>query len=542
MIEDMIKKILVFALALFSVEIYGTEKPAIIPVPEIYELSDGKLLLGNKIYLNAGDLQKDSALLLINNFNSLITNISNKKVILKTINKKGNIYLKKDGRLHKEAYVMDINGNGIKIKASSANGFFYGLQTLAQLVSLSEDEKGRTALPFLHMEDSPRFSWRGFMLDEGRHFFGKEQVKKLLDVMAMYKMNKFHWHLTEDQGWRIEIKKYPKLTDIGGKRQSTSLGWKNYKEDDIPYSGYYTGEDIKEIVKYAGEKFIDIIPEIDLPGHSQAAIASYPEILACDPENEHKVWTKQGVSSDVINVASEKALQFTKDVLEEVARLFPCEYLHLGGDECPTDKWKRNEDCIKLLDKMGSRDFRDLQIYFYKKLQDDLKSKNIRKKLIFWNEVLHADYSVLGKDIVIMAWVGADKAALEAASSGLKTILTPQIPYYINRKQSESPDEPLTQGQGKETLEKVYEYDPLNKVPEKLKDYYMGVQANCWTEYISHTDLLEYVLFPRLIAVAEASWSMQSNRNCDEFKNRLRSHEHFMKNSGLNYCKLVFKP
>lgn len=374
----------------------------------------------------------------------------------------GTLALKLNSQLGAETYLLNITPNGITAEASRPAGFFYALQTLRQLLSVDGQSTPAT-LSCMEIVDSPRFGWRGFMLDEGRHFFGKDEVKKVLDMMAILKMNRFHWHLTEDQGWRIEIKKYPKLTEVGAVRDSKVLGWKTLLPDSISYGGYYTQDDIREIVAYAADRFIEIVPEIDIPGHAQAAVAAYPELLACDLENHHEVWLYQGISDDVINVANPAAVQMAKDIIDELVTLFPFPYLHLGGDECPTDKWEKNDACKSVLDSIGSTNFRDLQLNFYRQLTDHMASKpdTDRRKLIFWNEVLHGNTSMLPSDITIMAWVGADKAAVDAATRGLNTILSPQIPYYINRKQSPLANEPMSQGRGTETLEAVYNYVPL---------------------------------------------------------------------------------
>ena len=276
----------------------------------------------------------------------------------------------------------------------------------------------------MDIEDAPRFGWRGFMLDEGRHFFGKEEVKRVLDLMAAYKMNRFHWHLTEDQGWRLEIKKYPKLTEVGAWRQSKVLGWGDTKPDGQRYGGYYTQEDAREIVKYARDRFIEVVPEVDIPGHSQAAVAAYPEFLSCDPQNEHGVWLYQGVSSDVINVANPRAVTFAKDVIDELIDIFPFGYIHLGGDECPVNKWKDNAACTAQLKALGSDNYRDLQINFYRQLKEYIATKpqNRQRKLIFWNEVLHGNTTSLGEDFTVMAWIGADAAARDAVNRGLTTM------------------------------------------------------------------------------------------------------------------------
>ena len=411
------------------------------------------------------------------------------------------------------------------------------------MAGVRDKEIKRWTLPIVDIFDKPRFAWRGFMLDEGRHFYGKEEIKKILDIMAAYKMNRFHWHLTEDQGWRIEIKKYPKLTEVGAWRNSKVLGWGDVKPDGMKYGGFYTHEDAKEIVAYAKELFIEIVPEVDIPGHSQAAVASYPEFLACDPQNPHEVWLWQGVSSDVINVANPLAVGFAKDVIDELTEIFPFEYIHLGGDECPTAKWERNAECTELLKNIGSSNYRDLQINFYKELKNHIASKpaDKQRKLIFWNEVLHGNTTPLGNDITIMAWIGADGAAKDAASRGMNTILSPQIPYYINRRQSKLESEPRSQGHGNETVEAVYNYKPMNNVTEELQPKYMGVQANFWTEWVEGADVVQYLMLPRLAAVAEAAWTPQEKRNYGNFLKRLQGESIYYRFKKVNYGKHVFE-
>jgi hexosaminidase len=398
-------------------------------------------------------------------------------------------------------------------------------------------------IPCVEISDEPRFGWRGFMLDEGRHFYGKEEVKKIIDVMSAYKMNRFHWHLTEDQGWRIEIKKYPKLTEVGAWRDSKVCAWGDVKPDGIRYGGYYTRKDIEEVVAYAKERFVEIVPEVDIPGHSQAAVASYPEFLACDPGNKHDVWLWQGVSGDVINVANPLAVQFAKDVIDELTEMFPFGYIHLGGDECPTHKWEQNAECQALLKEIGSTNYRDLQIHFYKQLKDHIAQKPAAKqrKLIFWNEVLHGNTASLGDDITIMAWIGADGAAKDAAARGMNTILSPQIPYYINRKQSDLPTEPHSQGYGTETVERVYDYKPMNNVASELQPKYMGVQANFWAEWVVEPSVVQYLMLPRLAAVAEAGWTPAEKRDYKSFLERLQGEAEYYRLRGVDYGKHVFK-
>lgn len=463
---------------------------------------------------------------------------------------KAALQLRHNPSLKGESYCLSVSKTNVIIEAARPVGFFYALQTLKQMLptravmaGVSVEKGTSMTLPVVEIEDAPRFGWRGFMLDEGRHFFGKKAVKQVLDVMAAYKMNRFHWHLTDDQGWRVEIKKYPRLTTYGAWRNTMILSWGNTLPDGERYGGYYTQDDVREIVAYARERFIEIVPEVDIPGHSQAAVAVYPEFLACDPENPHEVWLSQGVSTDVINVANPKAVQFAKDVIDELITLFPYQYMHLGGDECPVKKWEQNKDCQALLKQIGSKNYRDLQIHFYKQLKDYVASKPAQQQrhFIFWNEVLHGNTSVLGKDFTVMAWVGADKAAQEAAKRGLTTILSPQIPYYINRRQSKDVWEPRSQGWGTETVEAVYNYVPMKNVAENLQEKYMGVQANFWTEWVENTPKLQYLLLPRLAAVAEAGWTPQAERSYPDFLKRLQQEPSYYDMKGMNYGKHVFK-
>ena len=449
-----------------------------------------------------------------------------------------NIVLVTNRTMNAEDYRLKITNQKIHIEAARPVGFFYAFQTIKQLVSCQQDN-GQLTIPAVEIADSPRFGWRGFMLDEGRHFFGKETVKRVLDIMATYKMNRFHWHLTEDQGWRIQINKYPKLTETGAWRNSRTLAWGDTPTDGEHYGGFYTQKDIREIIAYARDRFIEIVPEIDLPGHSQAAVASYPEMLACDPEQPHEVWLKQGVSTDVINVANPQAVQFAKDVIAEITELFPFSYLHLGGDECPTAKWEKNVSCQSLLKELGSTNYRDLQLHFYRQLQDYIATLPAKRqrRLIFWNEFIQGNTALLREKPVIMAWVGADRAARTAAERGFDVILTPQIPYYINRRQAAGPDEPKTQGNGSETVEAVYGYVPAKDVPAQLMPHYMGVQGNFWSEWVDSQPIIEYLILPRIAAIAEAGWSLQAQRDFQDFKTRILPHAKLYRHNGWNYGK-----
>lgn len=557
------KKILFALLCLFSLTGIAQEI-SLIPQPAVMKVNDGKFLFNGKVVVCYPKIKGSGIDAVVENFVKEMNTTTGVKVVKNRLkngkkfgfdvlksNKKGDahIVLSLDEKMRAEAYKLSVAPKRIDITAATAAGFFYAFQTLKQLMprnvmaGVPDESVKEWNVPAVLIEDEPRFGWRGFMLDEGRHFYGKEEIKKILDVMAAYKMNRFHWHLTEDQGWRIEIKKYPKLTEVGAWRDSKVLGWGDVKPDGQRYGGYYTRKDVKEIVEYAKERFIEIVPEVDIPGHSQAAVASYPEFLACDPENKHEVWLWQGVSGDVINVANPQAVQFAKDVVDELTELFPFGYIHLGGDECPTGKWERNAECQALLKEIGSTNYRDLQIHFYKQIKEHIAQKpaDKQRKLIFWNEVLHGNTEPLGDDITIMAWIGADRAAVDAAKRGMNTILSPQIPYYINRRQSKLETEPLSQGYGDETVERVYSYKPMNDVPAELHSKYMGVQANFWTEWVEEPEVVQYLMLPRLAAVAEAGWTPAEKRDYNDFLQRLQGEAKYYQLKGVDYGKHVFK-
>ena len=530
----------------------AAEPLSLIPLPASVEQGEGHFRFSEKTRASVDAYPGDSILQVFNRFADDFSAVTGIRFSCGKASK-SKIRLKHNAAMAAEAYRLKVTPENVLIEAARPAGFFYALQTLRQLLpsraalaavrpAEGTNDTEAWTLPVVDIMDAPRFAWRGFMLDEGRHFYGKEEVKKIIDVMAAYKMHRFHWHLTEDQGWRIEIKKYPRLTEVGAWRNSKVLGWGDTKPDGQHYGGFYTQDDVREVVAYARERFVEIVPEIDIPGHSQAAVAAYPEFLSCDPENPHEVWLWQGVSTDVINVSDPKAVQFAKDVIDELAGIFPFPYIHLGGDECPTDKWKANAACGEELKRIGSTDYRDLQINFYRQLQQHIARKPAKEQrsLIFWNEVLHGNTAALGQDITIMAWVGADAAAKDAATRGMHTILSPQIPYYINRRQSDLPTEPRSQGYGTETVEAVYNYVPMKGVPEDLQPKYMGVQANFWTEWVEDAATVQYLMFPRLAAVAEAGWTPQEKRSYPHFLKRLQAEPEYYRLCGVNFAKHVF--
>ena len=557
------KKLLLALLCIFALSL-NAQEISIIPKPAEMHVGEGEFSFGGKVVICYPEHSNKEVDNVLDNFVEELKETTGVKLKKSTPKKEklqnwevtkyskkadAHIVIYIDEYMADEEYKLSVTPKRIDITAAKPAGLFYAFQTLKQLMprnvmaGVRDENIKEWSIPCVFIVDKPRFSWRGFMLDEGRHFYGKEEIKKIIDVMAAYKMNRFHWHLTEDQGWRIEIKKYPKLTEVGAWRNSKVCAWGDVKPDGIRYGGYYTHKEIKEVVEYAKERFVEIIPEVDIPGHSQAAVASYPEFLACDPENKHEVWLSQGVSSDVINVANPLAVQFAKDVIDELTELFPFGYIHLGGDECPTYKWERNSECQALLKEIGSQNYRDLQIHFYKQLLDHVAQKpaDKQRKLVFWNEVLHGNTEPLGKDITIMAWIGADRAAKDAAMRGMTTILSPQIPYYINRRQSKLETEPKSQGYGDETVERVYNYKPMNDVAEELQSKYLGVQANFWTEWVVEPSVVQYLMLPRLAAVAEAGWTPAELRNYDDFIDRLQGEAKYYQLKGVDYGKHVFK-
>lgn len=544
-----LRKALLAILSVAAFSLAAQTAPSLLPLPQKVEYAAGQFVVPSTIRFCTDAYAGDSVAHVFSRFCEKLTATAGIQ-FQKSAEKKAQMVLRVNSSLPAEGYTLHVDSLRVAIEASRPAGFFYALQTLQQLLPTRDVLAGkrladgtRLTLPAVDIADAPRFSWRGFMLDEGRHFYGKKEVKRILDLMAAYKMNRFHWHLTEDQGWRIEIKKYPRLTQYSAWRNSKVLGWGETVPDGERYGGFYTQDEAREIVAYARERFIEIVPEIDLPGHSQAAVAAYPALLACDPDVPHDVWLYQGVSQDVVNVATPAAVQFAKDVVDELADVFPFTYLHLGGDECPTQKWRANADCQALLKQIGSENYRDLQIYFYKQLKDHIATRPIahQRRLIFWNEALRGNTAPLGQDFTIMAWTNADDAAKEAARRGLTTILTPQIPYYINRRQSPLVTEPRSQGTGKETVEAVYSYEPQRGVDAALRPQYLGVQANFWTEWVEDAPKLEYLLLPRLAAVAEAAWTSQTQRQYPDFLQRLQAEPAFYKASGLNFAPHVFE-
>ena len=438
--------------------------------------------------------------------------------------------------LPSDGYRLTITPQQITIAGKGA-GVFYGIQSLIQLIPA---DRGATAnISCADITDYPRFAYRGLMLDVCRHFFSVQMVKKYIDLMAAYKLNNFHWHLTDDQGWRIEIKKYPKLTSVGSLRAQTVIG--NYHDrtpqqfDNTPVGGYYTQDEIRDVVKYASDRYINIVPEIEMPGHSEAALAAYPE-LSCDPSLTYTPAQTWGVFHDIY-CPSDKTFSFLQDVLTEVMDLFPGKYIHVGGDEAPKDVWKKSEFCQKLIKKLGLQDDKasskedKLQSYFIQRMEKFINSKG--RSMIGWDEILEGG---LSQNATVMSWRG-EAGGIAAAQQNHKVIMTPGSGgLYIDQLQGKQNVEPLSIG-GYDPLSKIYAYNPVPAVltPEQGK-FIIGVQANLWTEYIPTEKKVDYMVLPRLFALAEVAWSPLANKNYADFAyTRLPNHLALLDKNKFNY-------
>lgn len=436
-----------------------------------------------------------------------------------------------------EAYQLKVDANQVVISSPSEAGVFYGIQTLRKAVDVAEGSN--VELPAVEIKDQPRFGYRGMMLDVGRHFFSMDEIKTYIDMMALHNINRFHWHLSEDQGWRIEIKKYPKLTEIGSMRKETVIGHNSGKYDGKPYGGFYTQEQAKEIVAYAAERYITVIPEIDLPGHMQAALAAYPE-LGCTG-GPYEVWTQWGVSDNVLCAGNDQTIQFIKDVLAEIVEIFPSEYIHVGGDECPKVKWSTCPKCqarIKALglksDNKHTKEER-LQSYVIHEAEEFLNSKG--RKMIGWDETLEGG---LAPNATVMSWRG-EAGGIEAAKQHHDVVMTPNTYLYFDYYQSKDTEtEPMAIG-GYLPIERVYSYEPMPKSlsPEEQK-YIVGVQANLWTEYIPDFKQVQYMVLPRMAALCESQWCAPEKKNYEAFLQRVSRLVNIYAKNGWNYATHIF--
>ena len=442
------------------------------------------------------------------------------------------------GIANKEGYVLTTTPEGISINGQTENGVFYGIQTLRK--SIPAGAKGATVLiPAGEIKDEPRFSYRGMHLDVGRHFFPKEFMKKYIDLLALHNMNTFHWHLTDDQGWRIEIKKYPKLTEIGSQRSRTVIGRNTQEYDNTPYGGFFTQEEAKEIVKYAQERYITVIPEVDLPGHMLAALAAYPE-MGCTG-GPYEVCPRWGIFEDVLCIGNDQTMQFLEDVMNEIIEIFPSKYVHIGGDEAPRIRWEKCPKCQARIKTEGLKADKNhtaedrLQSYCMTRIEEFLNSKG--RQIIGWDEILEGD---VAPNATVMSWRGME-GGIKAAQLGHDVIMTPTSFCYFDYYQTaDTKDEPLGIG-GYVPIEKVYSLEPVPAVlTEEQSKHILGAQANLWTEYIHSSEHVEYMVLPRMAALAEVQWTQPEKKDFKDFTKRLARLMKFYQRDGFNYAKHVF--
>ena len=431
-----------------------------------------------------------------------------------------------------EAYRLSVNNKQVTIAASTPAGVFYGIQTLRKSLPVQTTGEAIT-LPAVTVADAPRFGYRGMMLDCARHFFPLSFVKKFIDILAMHNMNVFHWHLTEDQGWRLEIKSHPELTAKSSMRSGTVIGHNATVDDSIPHGGFYTQQEAREIVEYARQRHITVIPEIDMPGHMLAALAAYPE-LGCTG-GPYEVGHRWGVYKDVLCLGKESTYKFVQDVIDEVVDIFPAKYFHIGGDESPTVMWEKCPKCLQKA-KDENTDIKHLQQYFTNRVEKYLNGKG--KSIIGWDEILEGK---INQSATIMSWRGVEPG-LKAAKQGHDVIMTPSSHVYFDHYQTkDTKHEPDAIG-GCSPVEKVYSYEPLpDTLSAEAKNRIKGVQANLWTEYIPFTTQAEYMVLPRMAALAEVQWTPVAKKNFDDFSKRALRLSDLYDRYGYQYARHLWK-
>lgn len=467
------------------------------------------------------------------NARMLINGVANAVNIAMTESSKkrrGEVVLSLDSTLADEQYSIKADSRSVIVKGGSAKAVFYGIQTIIKALPANCQNIKKVTLPAVQISDSPRFAYRGFMIDESRHFFGVDYIKCVIDMLALHNINYFHWHLTDDQGWRIEIKKYPKLTQVGSWRKESITEADGNNFDGIPVSGFYTQDEARQVIAYAAERYITVIPEIDLPGHMLAALASYPE-LGCTG-GPYEVATRYGVFDDVLCGGNNATMQFAKDVLQEIMDIFPSEYIHIGGDECPKKIWKNCQKCQAKITELGLKDIEghskedQLQTWMMTELEKVINSRG--KKMMGWDEILEGCPS---KTATVLAWTSVD-ASVRAARQGHNTIVCPISNFYFSNRHWNK----LT---GIESLKHVYELDPVSdklQSPDETS-LIIGAEGCIWTEWVKDGEKLEWELLPRLAALCEVQWTRRDLRNLDSFVERLRHMQHIYAARGYRYRK-----
>jgi hexosaminidase len=532
------KKIFLVLFVCFSIAADAQKDPymGIIPAPVSVKKGKGEFRLTSETLIFADSPSHKAARffgdwLRKSGYGNSITDMNqlgkNQRGMKNTINLTVNF----KGELPPEGYELYITEDNVTINGRGA-GLFYGVQTLIQLMHTKS--VGIAAIPCGTIKDYPRFGYRGMHLDVARHFFDIDFIKKYIDVMAAYKLNTFHWHLTDDQGWRIEIKKFPKLTEVGSKRAQTKIGSQSNGDpelfDNTPYGGFYTQDQVREIVTYASDRFITVVPEIEMPGHSLAAIASYPE-MSCDPTKAYKVGERWGVYNDVY-CPSEETFKMLNSILLEVMELFPGKYIHIGGDECPKEAWKKSDFCKQLMADKGIKDYEALQSYFISRIEQFVNTQG--HSIIGWDEILEGG---LAPNATVMSWRG-EAGGIKAAQQNHDVIMTPGSGglYFDHTQSYKSPQEPLTIG-GNAPLSKTYAYDPVPaSLTKEQQKHIIGVQANMWTEYMATPAKVEYMLLPRLLALSEVAWTQKDNKDFKNFsETRVARHLSMLDAMGYDY-------
>jgi len=520
----------------------GEADYGVVPLPQSINLLDGEdfvLNSGTRIVYDANNPLMERNAAFLSEYIGQITGLNLKCIPANGSNLDNNIVISIDNEAQMptdESYTLKVDQSGISIVAKAPKGVFYGIQTLRK--SLPIGKFGSVEFDPVEINDTPLFGYRGMHLDVSRHFFDKEFVKRYIDIIALHNINTFHWHLTDDQGWRVEIKKYPKLTEIGSMRSHTVVGKDFESNDETPHGGFYTQDDIKEVVAYAAERYITIIPEIDLPGHMLAALAAYPE-LGCTGE-QYEVWPRWGITEKVLCPGKDHTVQFLKDVMDEIMELFPSEYIHIGGDECPKDHWKVCPDCQarikaeKLFAKDGHTAEQRLQSWLTSEIETYINDHG--RRIIGWDEILEGG---LAPNATVMSWRGIS-GGVTAANMGHDVIMVPYSNFYFDYYQSEDRDnEPLAIG-GFIPVDKVYSFNPFpEEVDSLFHSHILGVQANVWCEYIKTTDHVEYMALPRMAALSEVQWRPAADRNYEEFLGRMKHHLALYDLLGYNYAKHI---
>ena len=515
----------------------GIQAPAIVPLPQKMEVQPGSFVLLAQENILAGPGAEDTGHYLANELRRRTT-LELKVLLEKGGRVSGNIVLDLDtnSSMDREGYSLTVSPKEVEIHASSASGLFYGVQSLLQLLPVPDKASAQSAnvsIPCVHIEDQPRFRWRGLMLDVSRHFFTKQEVEQLLDAMAWHKMNVFHWHLVDDQGWRIEIKKYPRLTEVGAWRKAVGFGLDATSTTaygpDGRYGGYYTQDDIREVVAYAQARHIEIVPEIEMPGHSSAALMAYPQ-FSCTG-GPFTTDLPGGVFDGVYCVGNEDSYAFIDDILTEVCALFPGPYIHIGGDEVPVDNWKKCPKCQARMHQEGLTKESELEGYFIRRVEKLVNAHH--RRLLGWSEIREGG---LAANATVMDWVGG---AVEAATAGHDVVMSPLAFCYFDHYQSLNTNkEPHSIG-GYLPLRQVYAFEPVpTNLPPAYEQHILGAQANLWTEYIPSFQHVEYMVFPRLCALAEVDWSAKSSRNWEDFAQRIRVDCARLEQLGVNHRSL----